>query len=613
MAKLAGDSWFHPSWWPYWGAGMPFEFTYQPLIPALTALWSSLGGISHALALQRISGVVYCLAPLTLFLMAWLLTCAPGYSFLAGLLYSLTSPTQLLVTDSGFSYRNALDARRLYLVAMWDDLPHLTALALLPLVILFLYLSIEKRRFIYYAATAVVIALATSASLFGPPMIAAAALCLVFALPRKDFKRSLILIVLIGVYGLALSLPFLPPPLILAVHKASQYVEGGWTLGSVAALAIVIMGCVIVWRFILRPVGDWRIRFFVLFAFLTASIPLAAAYLHWQFVPQPARYKLELEFALPLLLVFGTRPWFDRARMPLRAGTVAVMLVLSADQLVHYRRFAKDLIRPASVTGTIEYRVAHWVDENLPGVRVLLPGSIEKWANAFVDIPQFSGESWSTTYNETKLRGFDAIKYGVDARFSLAWLRAFGGGAIVVSGPKSLEFWKPFWHPLQFEGVLPALWREDDVTIYGIPRRSTSLAHIVPDAAIIHQTPARPGDIEGIERYVASLDDPSMPSADFRWQGSNRIRIQAMASSEQALTIQVSYHPGWHAKIAGQPRKVNRDGLGLMWLRPGCAGPCDVELDYDGGWELRMYRYISFTAIGGLLLIPLAASRRRAG
>jgi hypothetical protein len=183
-------------------------------------------------------------------------------------------------------------------------------------------------------------------------------------------------------------------------------------------------------------------------------------------------------------------------------------------------------------------------------------------------------------------------------------------GAIAVSAPKSSEFWKPFAYPFQFEGLLPVLWREDDVTIYRIPQRSASLAHVVPEAAIVRETPARPDNIVQIERYVEALDDPSMPSADFRWEGRNRIRIHASASAEQALTVQVSYHPGWHAKIAGQPRKVNRDGLGLMWLRPGCAGPCEVELNYDGGWELRICRYISVAPISGLFVIPLVARPR---
>jgi hypothetical protein len=74
LARRAGDSWLHPAWWPYWDSGIPFESTYTPLVPALAATWSAIRGVPHALAFQSVTGLVYCLAPLTLFLMAWLLT-----------------------------------------------------------------------------------------------------------------------------------------------------------------------------------------------------------------------------------------------------------------------------------------------------------------------------------------------------------------------------------------------------------------------------------------------------------------------------------------------------------------------------------------------------------
>src|ERR1700746_3001901 len=73
VARLGGDGWFRAQWWPYWDCGIPFEFTYAPLIPWLTAMLATLRGISHALALQSVLGVVYCALPLTLFLMAWVL------------------------------------------------------------------------------------------------------------------------------------------------------------------------------------------------------------------------------------------------------------------------------------------------------------------------------------------------------------------------------------------------------------------------------------------------------------------------------------------------------------------------------------------------------------
>src|SRR5689334_3684049 len=48
MARLAGDAWYKPTWWPYWFAGMPFEFTYMPGVPGLAAAISRLAGISVA-------------------------------------------------------------------------------------------------------------------------------------------------------------------------------------------------------------------------------------------------------------------------------------------------------------------------------------------------------------------------------------------------------------------------------------------------------------------------------------------------------------------------------------------------------------------------------------
>jgi len=66
------------------------------------------------------------------------------------------------------------------------------------------------------------------------------------------------------------------------------------------------------------------------------------------------------------------------------------------------------------------------------------------------------------------------------------------------------------------------------------------------------------------------------------------------------LSVQVSYHPGWHATVAGQPRELYKDGLGLMWLRPAHTGPAEVVLDYDGGWELRLCRWLSWLAIAAL-------------
>src|SRR5262249_37941014 len=157
---------------------------------------------------------------------------------------------------------------------------------------------------------------------------------------------------------------------------------------------------------------------------------------------------------------------------------------------VNYRHFAKNILRRADEKQTIEYRAAVWSAQNLPGVRVMLPGTIAQWANAFTNVEQLAGGAWSKAYNPVQQDGRSAVYSGgqtreEDAQVSLTWLQAYGVGAIGISGPNSLEFWKPYAHPTKFEGVLPVLWRSGDVAIYRVPQRTISLAHVVPESAIV--------------------------------------------------------------------------------------------------------------------------------
>jgi hypothetical protein len=619
LAERAGGSWFHPTWWPYWDNGIPFEFTYAPLVPALTAIVAAIRGVSHLLAFQTVSGIVYCLVPLTLFVGAWRLTRAAGYSFAAAVMYSLTSPTQILVPDDTFRWGSFWDSRRLFLLGNWDETPHLLALACLPLTILFLARAIETGRRRYFAAAALSIAMATYASAFGPTIAVMAAICLLFVLRTKEYPSNIFVIVSIGALAYAAAASFLPPSLIMAIHASSvnpwRY-ESGWTAGSLTALAIVILGWTLLWRYLPRWTADWRIQFFALFTYLAGSIPIIAAYLHRQFVPQPVRYKFEMELGLAVLMVFSLRTWLERIPTAVKRAIVFLLIALAIEQVVHYRADAKKFLSPADVTGTIEYRASVWASRTLPGVRVMFPGSIALWADAFNDVPQFSGSSWSMAYNPVQQRGFEVFYSGEtaerDARISLAWLQVYGVGAVGVSAPNSEEYWKGFAHPLKFEGLLPMLWREGGVTIYRVPQRSASLAHVIPEDTVVRATPAKAGDIAALEKYDAALIDESLPPADLQWEGRNRIWIHTSLKPGQLVSVQVSYHPGWRAYVNGRRTAINRDGLGLMWMRPECDGNCAIQLDYSGGFELGLCRLISALAIL-LLAAMLVWPRRREG
>jgi hypothetical protein len=396
-------------------------------------------------------------------------------------------------------------------------------------------------------------------------------------------------------------------------------------VGSFTALAIVATGWALLWLYLPRWTPDWRVQFFVLFAWLTGSVPLIATYLNRQFLPQPGRYKVEMEFSVALLVIFAVRPLFARIPRPLRVCILFLCIALAGEQIVTERRFAKAVLTPIDVTQTIEYRTSTWARDHLPGVRLMLSGSIGQWANAFTDIEQFSGGSWSVAYNRVQQIAKEGMYNGgdtaeEDARVSIAWLKAFGTGAIAVSGPKSQEFWKKFTHPTKFEGRLPVLWSADDVTIYRVPLRTDSLAHIVPESALVRRAPFSAADTGEAQKYVSALEDESLPKAEFRWQGANRIHIRTTAWPGQALSVQVTHHPGWHAMVNGVSRQTKADGLGLMWLEPGCNGPCDVQLEYNGGAELRICHLLSTVALAALIIFfcwravhiaPLSSGRRR--
>jgi hypothetical protein len=547
--------------------------------------------------------------------MGWGLTRAAGTSFFAALFYSLAAPTQWLVPDGDFRWARIWEARRLFLVSVWDDAPHLAALALLPPAILFLALAIERRRGVYAAAAAFCIALMATASVFGPVMVGMAAIALLAASPAAERPGRALRIAGIGVYAYLMAIAFLPPSVLGAIREAAAVSdEEKWTIGSLTAIAAAILGWTILQYLLQRFAAGARFRFFVYFSLVAGSAPLAAAYLHRRMLPQPGRYKFEFELGLALLAAFGGQAILRRFPVGIRRAVVLLLLTVAAEQVVDYRKLEKSYLFPRDVTQTVEYRASVWTAAHLPGVRVFFPGSMAQWANAFAEIPQFSGSSWSMATNQSQQNAnaaivFEARPIDEGARLSQIWLKAYGVGAIAVAGAQSTEYWKPFSDPGKFDG-LPALWSESGVTIRQVAARSASLAHVVPVAAIPRHAPKNPEDAGEAARYVAALEDPSMPPAALQWEGRERMRIRASFSPGQALSVQEGYSPGWRASVGGQARPVLEDGLGLMWLRPECQGGCEIVMQYGGGWELWICRIISYAALGGLLFWVIRRGRQ---
>ena len=174
-----------------------------------------------------------------------------------------------------------------------------------------------------------------------------------------------------------------------------------------------------------------------------------------------------------------------------------------------------------------------------------------------------------------------------DAEISTLWLQAFGVHAVSVPGARSTGNRQPFLNPHKFDGVLPVLWREGDDTMYGVPARSSSLAHVVPEQSLVRAMPKHGMDVLELRQFVAGLSNPAMPDAPLIWRDRHTAEIRVQPMARTALSVQITHHRGWKAWSGGHEIPVERDGLGFMVMRPQCSAPCTITLEYDGGPELR--------------------------
>jgi uncharacterized membrane protein YfhO len=95
----------------------------------------------------------------------------------------------------------------------------------------------------------------------------------------------------------------------------------------------------------------------------------------------------------------------------------------------------------------------------------------------------------------------------------------------------------------------------------------------------------------------------SRPAADFRWTNSRSATVDANVTSGDVVHVQIAWHRGWHAIVNGAPRTIEKDNIGLMAIDPGVTGPCRIELNYDGGREMRIAHWLSALSVISLVVL----------
>ncbi len=616
IPRYLGEHWWDLGWFPLWYGGMPFQNTYPPLLRFLVAIAAKLSGGSPTVAYHAVTATLYALGPVTLFWLAWRLSGSRAFSFAAALLYSLFSPSALLGAPILKDMGSLFNPRRVQTLLGYGDGPHIASLTLIPLAIVALDTAIEKKRPVFYILAALGLAAVVLTNWLGGAALAFAVIAYLLARPEARPKVWLAAIGM-GIYAYLLAAPWIPPSTLSTISVNSQSAGGNFKM---TAQHLKYLGLGLVALMFLRSACERLrlssiVRFAIFFTFPVASIVLAAIWFDINIMPQPQRYQLEAEMGLALLAVFSLRPLAARMGRREIAIVMAGFFLFCWFQARTYRHLAWYMDRPIDIRGTIEYEAAQWFDRNMNGQRVLAPGSVGFWLNTFNDMPQLNGGFEQGATNML----LPAVLYqiysgegsnGREDEIGELWLKSFGVHAVMVGGPHSREVYKPFLNPHKFAGRFKELWRDGDDVIYQVPSRSASLAHVMKREDLAPRAPSGGIDVEPLRPYAAALDDPAYPAAEFRWLAPSRAVITTNLEKSQILSVQITYHPGWHARANGRPCRTYRDHLGQLVVEPACDGRCTVDLHYDGGAEMLVARILSWSALlGGILWI--AYPRRR--
>ena len=607
ISRYALDSPGGLSWFPLWYGGIPYENSYPPLLHLLVAAFAWATGLSVALAYHAVTALMYCLGPVTLFWMSYRLSGARAASFAASLLYSLFSPSLILMPSVLEDLGTSLGPRRLQSLVYWGEGPHVMAMTLLPVAVVALAAALKKPSPIRVYGAAIALTSVVLTNWLGGLALASAVVAYVLSRYAGSL-RMWATAAGIGALSYALASPWIPPSTLLAIRRNAQEVVGKYPVAwsqiayLLVALALLVLAGFLLKKATARPIVQFSTFFFL----LMASQALSGEWLGIYIFPQPERYHLEMEMALCLAAAFACEKIVGSSR-GLRLAVLAVGLGLVAAQWHNYRNYSAKLIQSADIESTVEYQVAGWLHKNLSGGRVFVPGSESFWLNAFADNPQLAGGFDQGISNPAIPMVTHGLLANEDAgELGTTWLQAYGVDAIAIGGTSSREFFKPYNDPEKFDGVLVELWRRGDDVIYAVPRRSTSLAHVIEPGEWVATEPENALDIERVTQFVKALEDPELPTAEFSWKSPHEAEITAELRRHQFIAVQVSHHPGWRAWVNGEPRRILRDGLGLMVIDARCEGACAARLFYDGGPEMWLAKAASLgSVLGGLLWLWL--------
>jgi hypothetical protein len=610
------ENWPHHLWQPLWYCGTRADYVYPPGPRYGVAIFATLLRVSAARGYHVFIGFCYAFGFVVLYLWTRIATGSRAAAWLATVSIAVASPSFPFLPD--WSERMYHAPPRLHVLMMFGEGPHISSLAMLPISWIGAWKRFQGGSARWLGVSAIGIALTVTINFYGLTALAITMPLLVWAclLDRWDWRvvRDAALIAMMGwalvawwlvpsyVRVTTRNLYLVSPPgnswsfpvflVLLAVYvavsltlarmkKLSAYPFFIWS--ALAWLVIYILG----YRWFGFQVAGNSLRLVPemdLFAILCA-VQLAAIVWRWQ----PAGWlKLAPRIALLVLLFFAFRP--------------------SWRYLKHaYYEFPEE----KHWSERVEYKTETWLYEHFPDQRSFVTGTIRFWYDAWHDGQEADGAAQQGILNPLLPGAQWMIAHAVDPKLITSWLQALGVDILVVVGEKSQEPYKDFPHPKLYDDFLPLLRDDGEANrYYRVPRGATGIVRVV-NRARVESVPAIQiaGVMTQVQAYADAVESgPSGDRARGRWSGSDVLNVNADIGPGEALLVQETYDPGWHAYENGRAQSIRADAVGhmLIALPPG---PHAIRMVFEAPAEVVVGRTAGIVC---LMLIALLTFRRQA-
>ena len=593
-ARMLREHLLHPAWQPLWYCGTRFDYIYPPALRYGTALVSLVAGISTARAYHIYTAFFYALGIAGVYFLAYIASRSRAQAWLASMFTLLLSPSLFLMTN----FRNDSPhwvPQRLHVLAVYGEGPHISSLSILPFALAASFVALRQWTPRWLAAAGILCAAVVATNFYGATALALFFPLLLWAV-WLETRQGSILLRAAGIFALAYGLCafWLTPSYIRITQVNMHWVAEPSKPSSVAiaaacALMFLAVTFVIAKR---RAVAPWPVFLFGS-AIFTSLYVLGWHYFGLSVTGDANRLAPELDLALILLGAYGlVAAWKRRI---LRPVVIVVLLAACFPAATYVRNRRWPFTRAKVIQQRCEFQTTKWMAEHLPGARALPSGSIRYWYDAWYDNEDAYGGSNQGMLNQILPVANWQITQGDRADLAVAWLEALGIDAVIVPDKTSEEIYHDYSHPEKFQGAIPEIYNDHKgVVIYQVPRRFPSIARVVDRAALLAALPPSGGDDrEALSRYVSAVEHGPDSQANVFRPSLESFDVNATIAPGQAVLLQETFDPAWHAYSGGKALSIQPDALDFFVI-DAPVGAQTIHLQFETplqnriGWILTL-------------------------